>query len=94
MLVAQVRRGTQPQDVAASVRKNGFQAQDTHQLGCPRRADREKPCTTLGGDVLGVRDRRLDVQRGERVRKKSDLVKADLSKPIWCEAVRGVKIKN
>ena len=51
-------------------------------------------CATLGGNVLGVRDRRIDVERGERVRKKSDLVKADLSKAIRCEAVRDVKIKN
>ncbi len=48
----------------------------------------------VGGNVLGVRDRRIDVERGERVRKKSNLVKADLSKAIRREAVRDVKIEN
>src|SRR6267142_2217790 len=58
LIVAQIRRGTEAQDVAAKIRSHLSGTQSSTQLARARRSDGQKSSSTIRGHRLDARDGR------------------------------------
>ncbi len=91
LIVAEVRRGTQAQEIAAEVGEHTAGPQPLKEVVCTIGANGEESRTTIVGHRLDARHRRIDIERFESVLQESNLVAADLAQPLGRQPLLGVE---